>query len=35
MKFTEADEKLQNFIEKNKKINTTIEIDDLDIIKTI
>lgn len=35
MKFSEADEKLQNFIEENKKINTTIEIDDLDIIETI
>ncbi len=35
MKFTEADKKLQNFIEENKRINTTIEIDDLDIIETI
>lgn len=35
MKFTEADEKLQNFIEENKRMNTTIEIDDLDVIKTI
>ena len=35
MKFTEADEKLQNFIEENKRMNTTIKIDDLNIIENI
>ncbi|MDU5326004.1 hypothetical protein [Campylobacter ureolyticus] len=35
MKFTEADEKPQNFIEENKRMNTTIKIDDLNIIENI
>ena len=35
MKFTEADEKLQNFIEKNKKINTPTQLAKFKILKKL
>ncbi|QKF64053.1 hypothetical protein [Campylobacter corcagiensis] len=35
IKFNQASQKLQALIENNKRKNTTIEINDLDIIKTI